>query len=105
MRFYVSPTFDGVIMDGHPPATPASTTQNIECPSILTPSKMGKTKISSFILILSYNCDIFAFYRWDLFVKDTITSFHWPHLNNYTRNKNKCFNPRNQNQRVTFVTR
>ena len=38
-------------MDGHPifyswwiPATPASTTQNIGCPSIMTPSKMGKTK-------------------------------------------------------------
>ena len=26
------------------PATPASTTQNIGCPSIMTPSKMGKTK-------------------------------------------------------------
>ena len=51
MRFFVLPIFDGVIMDGHPiflswwiPATPASTTQNIGCPSIMTPSKMGKTK-------------------------------------------------------------
>ena len=51
MRIFVLPIFDGVIMDGHPifqswwiPATPASTTQNIGCPSIMTPSKMGKTK-------------------------------------------------------------
>ena len=51
MRFFVLPIFDGVIMDGHPiflswwiPATPATTTQNIGCPSIMTPSKMGKTK-------------------------------------------------------------
>ena len=51
MRFVALPIFDGVIMDGHPiflswwiPATPASTTQNIGCPSIMTPSKMGKTK-------------------------------------------------------------
>ena len=50
MRFFVLPIFDGVIMDGHPifyswwiPATPASTTQNIGCPSIMTPSKIGKT--------------------------------------------------------------
>ena len=52
------------------PAMPASTTQNIGCPSILTPSKMGKTKkIPSFILILSSNCVVFAFYWQDLFVK------------------------------------
>ena len=36
------------------PDAPASTTQNIGCPSIMTPSKMGKTKkISSSILYLS----------------------------------------------------
>ena len=51
MRFFVLPIFDGVIMDEHPifksrwiPATPASITQNIGCPSIMTPSKMGKMK-------------------------------------------------------------
>ena len=51
MRFFVLPIFNGVIVDWHPiflswwiPATPASTTQNIGCPSIMTPSKMGKTK-------------------------------------------------------------
>ena len=44
---------DDVIINGHPiflswwiPATPASTTQNIGCPSIMTPSKIGKTKKS-----------------------------------------------------------
>ena len=30
--------------------TPVSRTQNIKCQSIMTPSKMGRTKISSFIL-------------------------------------------------------
>ena len=51
MRFFVLTIFDGVINDGHPifsswwiPATPASTSQNIGCPSIMTPSKMDKTK-------------------------------------------------------------
>ena len=62
MRFFVLPIFDGVIMDGHPiflswwiPATPASTTQNIGCPSIMTPSKMGKTKnLIFYSLIISH---------------------------------------------------
>ena len=47
---------------------------------------------------------IFAFYWQDLFVKNIITSFQWHYLNNYTPYENKCFNPRNQNHRVTFVT-
>ena len=46
-----------------------------------------------------------AFYQWDLFVKNIITSFHWFHLNKYTPYENKCFNPRNQNHRVAFVLR
>ena len=37
--------------------------------------------------------------------KEIITSFHWLQLNNYTPYENKCFNPRNQNHRVAFVTR
>ena len=41
--------------------------------------RWAKPKISSFSLILSYNCVIFAFYRWDLFLKNIITSFHWFH--------------------------
>ena len=41
MRFFALLIFDGVIMNGH---TQASTTQNIGCLSIMTPSKMGKTK-------------------------------------------------------------
>ena len=41
MRMFVLPIFDGV--EWWIPATPASTTQNIGCPSIMTPSKMGKT--------------------------------------------------------------
>ena len=73
MRFFVLPIFDGVIMDGHPiflswwiPATPASTTQYIGCPSIMTPSKMGKTKnlifysLSIYYLIKhTYSNDLF----------------------------------------------
>ena len=70
----------------------------------MTPSKMGKQKISSFILILSWNCVIFAFYQRYL-AKNIITSFRWFHLNNYTPYENKCFNPRNQIHRVEFVTR
>ena len=58
-----------------------------------------------FIPFLSYDCVIFAFHRWDLFVKNIITSsFHWFNLNDYTRHENKYFNPRNQNHRVAFVT-
>ena len=57
-----------------------------------------------FIPFLSYDCVIFAFHRWDLFVKNIITSFHWLHLNDYIRRENKYFNPRNQNHRVAFVT-
>ena len=34
---------------------PASTTQNIGCPSIMTPSQMGKTKLSPFILLIIGN--------------------------------------------------
>ena len=42
-------------------ATPASTTQNIGCPSIITPSKMGKTKnliVYSLIWYFVNNCPI-----------------------------------------------
>ena len=39
------------------------------------------------------------------FVKNMIKSFHWHHLNNCTPYENKCFNPRNQNHCVAFVTR
>ena len=42
----------------------------------------------------------FAFHRRVLFVESIIT-FHWVHLNNNTPYENKCFNPRNQNYRVT----
>ena len=38
------------------------------------------------------------------FVKNIIGSFHSLHLNNYTPYENKCFNPRNQNHRMAFVT-
>ena len=47
--------------------------------------RWAKQKISSFILILSYDCVIFAFHRRDLFVKNIIASSHWLHLNNYTK--------------------
>ena len=65
--------------------------------------KDGQKKISSFILILSWNWVIFAFY-WRICQKCyyKFTSFH---LNNYTPYENKCFNPRNQIHRVAFVMR
>ena len=48
MIFFVLPIFDGVIMDGHPifQLWWMPTCQNIGCLSIMTPSKMGKTKKS-----------------------------------------------------------
>ena len=67
--------------------------------------RWAKQKISSFILILTYDYVMFAFYRWDLFVKNISTSFHWLNLNNYTPHENKCFDPRNQNHCMVFVTR
>ena len=43
------------------PATPASTTQNIGCPSIMTPSKMGKTKN---LIFYSLIVCLFVFYSY-----------------------------------------
>ena len=50
MQLFVLPIFDGVIMDEHPifkimvdTRVGYRATQNIGCPSITTPSKMGKT--------------------------------------------------------------
>ena len=56
MRFFVLLIFDGVIIDGQPifwvvDVSIAGIHQdwNIGCPSIITPSKMGKTKKSHFL--------------------------------------------------------
>ena len=54
MKLFVLPIFDGVIMDGHHFLSLASTTQNIGCPSIMTPSKMGKTKNLIFYSLSEY---------------------------------------------------
>ena len=47
---------------------------------------------------------LFCIFRWDLFVKNSIISFYWFHLNNYTPLENRCFDPEIQNQHVAFVT-
>ena len=47
MIFFVLPIFDGVTIDGHPIFYfwwMLVTTQNIGCPSIMTPSEMDETK-------------------------------------------------------------
>ena len=83
--------------------------KNIGCPSIMTPSKMGKTKNLIFYSQVSFKCVnsvIFAAFYWqDCFVKNIITSRHWHHLNIYTPYENKSFNPRNQNNHVAFAMR
>ena len=62
---------------------------NCGYPSIMTPLKMGKTK---------------DLYWQDLFVKNMITPFQRHHVSNYTPHENKCFNQRNQNYCVAFVS-
>ena len=51
MRFFILPIFDGIIMDGYPifwvvdaGVAGIHHDANIGCPSIMTPSKMDKTK-------------------------------------------------------------
>ena len=71
----------------------------------MTPWKMCKTKngifYSHFYLDFFF---FFVFYQHDLFVKNTITSSFWNHLNNYTPLENICFNlGYNQNHHVAFV--
>ena len=63
----------------------------------MTPSKLGQTQKSNHLFpFLVRIVLLFAFDGWDVFVKNSVTSFHWHHSNNYTPNANKCFNPRNQ---------
>ena len=59
-------------------------------------AKQKKKKIASFILILSQNCVIFAFYWHDLFVKYIITFQKLPSCINYTPYEYKCFNLRHK---------
>ena len=78
MRFFVLPIFDGVIMDGHP-------TQNIGCPSIMTPSKMGKTK---YLIFYSLSKESFlAFFSIRNWCFDLM--FHMVHVR-FGRHMYKC---------------
>ena len=76
MRFLVLPIFDGVIMVGHPISWHPPQLK-FECPSFMTPLKMGKQKLSSFILILIVRIVLLLhFIGRILFVKNIVTSFH-----------------------------
>lgn len=68
--------------------------QDIGCPSMMTLSKIGKTKKSLMFSFVFQNCAIFAQYQCDLFINFKFHIF-WHELNNYIPLENKCFNPNN----------
>ena len=65
-KFFIMPIFDGIIMDGHPISSfnRGEYRHNIGCPSIMTPSKIGKTKNLIFYSLIVKKCVKICEIRW-----------------------------------------
>ena len=81
---------------------PASTTSKVLDARPMTPLKIGKTK-NRISYSHPYKIMLFLHIVRVIYLPKYI-SFYWRHLNNYTLFENKCFNPRNQNHCMAFIT-